>query len=226
MSIYATLWKLKFPQHGDDYPGCEWITVTAQGVPAHIGARGDDPFADFLPPPVRAGKDGEPEYLRAVVFVTEQTPKGTPRSGQEYVSPLLVLSGEAYARVSFEALHARLCDALRGDRPRVAATVHAPDGRTRIVFEDGTAGDARSASARFGQWAPEAASIRLLDVVALTEDVAVMRLRRGQVGTVVEILAPEVHEIEFCDDEGRTCASTALSASRLLVLRYRPQVTA
>ena len=33
MSIYATLWQLKFPRDGDDYPGCEWITVTAQGVP-------------------------------------------------------------------------------------------------------------------------------------------------------------------------------------------------
>ena len=30
MSIYATLWKLKFPRHGDYYLGCEWITVTAQ----------------------------------------------------------------------------------------------------------------------------------------------------------------------------------------------------
>ena len=36
MSIYATLWMLKFPRDGDDYPGCEWITVTAQGVPVRI----------------------------------------------------------------------------------------------------------------------------------------------------------------------------------------------
>ena len=71
-----------------------------------------------------------------------------------------------------------------------------------------------------------AASIRLLDVVALTEDFPLLRLLRGQVGTVVEILAPQVYEVEFCDDEGRTYASTALSASRLLVLRYRPQITA
>ena len=71
-----------------------------------------------------------------------------------------------------------------------------------------------------------AASIRLLDVVALTEDVPLMRLLRGQVGTVVEVVAPEVYEVEFCDDEGRTYASTALSASQLLVLRYRPQIAA
>ncbi|OGA64933.1 MAG: hypothetical protein A3G81_19755 [Betaproteobacteria bacterium RIFCSPLOWO2_12_FULL_65_14] len=141
MSIYATLWKLKFPKHGDDYPECEWITVTAQGVPAYIGAEADDPFADFLSPPVRAGKDAEPERLRAVVFVTERTPKGTARNPQEYVGPLLVLTGEAYAGMSFEALHARLCDALRGDKPRVIATAHVPGRPTRIFFEDGTAAE-------------------------------------------------------------------------------------
>ena len=37
MSIYATLWWLKFPRCGDDYVGCESIRVTAQGVPAHVG---------------------------------------------------------------------------------------------------------------------------------------------------------------------------------------------
>jgi len=71
-----------------------------------------------------------------------------------------------------------------------------------------------------------AASIRLLDVVALTEEVQAKRLLRGQVGTVVEVLAPGVYEVEFCDDEGRTYTSTALSASQLLVLHYRPQIAA
>jgi hypothetical protein len=28
MSIYATLWSLQFPRYGDDYVGCEWISVT------------------------------------------------------------------------------------------------------------------------------------------------------------------------------------------------------
>ena len=32
MSIYATLWHLHFPRHGDAYAGCEWIDVLAQGV--------------------------------------------------------------------------------------------------------------------------------------------------------------------------------------------------
>lgn len=44
--------------------------------------------------------------------------------------------------------------------------------------------------------------VQLLDVVALTEDRPDQGLRRGQVGTVVEVLAPGVYEVEFCDDEG------------------------
>lgn len=27
MSIYATLWQLKFPAAGDEFPGCEWLGV-------------------------------------------------------------------------------------------------------------------------------------------------------------------------------------------------------
>jgi len=149
MSIYATLWQLKFPRDGDDYLGCEWITVIAQGVPPHIGSptpgcgyEDGDPFAAFLPPPVLTNDDGEAEYLRAVVFVTEHTPKGTDRSPQEYVHPLLVLTGEAYATMTFDALYTHICNALRGDKPRVVATYLAPDGRSRILFEDGTAKEA------------------------------------------------------------------------------------
>jgi hypothetical protein len=38
MSIYATLWTLKFPKEGDEHLGCEWIEVSAQAVPAHVGS--------------------------------------------------------------------------------------------------------------------------------------------------------------------------------------------
>jgi hypothetical protein len=145
MSIYATLWKLKFPKEGDEFPGCEWITVTAQGVPAHIGSpRGGssygvgDPYAAFLPAPVDTNEDGEAKYMRAVVFVTERTAKGTARSPQEYVNSLLVLTGEAYANMTFETLHKRICNALRGNRPRVVATSLLPGGRVHVFFEDGT----------------------------------------------------------------------------------------
>jgi hypothetical protein len=62
----------------------------------------------------------------------------------------------------------------------------------------------------------------LLDVVALTEDLPQHGLRRGQVGTVVEVLAPDVVEVEFSDDEGRTYAMAALRADQLMVLHYEP----
>ena len=68
----------------------------------------------------------------------------------------------------------------------------------------------------------ESRSIRVLDVVALVEDVADRGLRRGQVGTVVERLGPEVFEVEFSDNEGRTYATLALRADQLIVLYYQP----
>ncbi len=68
--------------------------------------------------------------------------------------------------------------------------------------------------------------IHLLDVVALTEDLPKHGLLRGQVGTVVEELAPGVFEVEFSDDEGRTYASVAVAAARMMVLRYQPALAA
>jgi len=65
-------------------------------------------------------------------------------------------------------------------------------------------------------------TIQLLDVVALTEDVSERGLSRGQVGTVVESLAPGVYEVEFCDNDGHTYAMLGLRADQLMVLRYRP----
>ena len=65
-------------------------------------------------------------------------------------------------------------------------------------------------------------TIDILDVVALTEDLPERGLYRGQVGTVVESLAPGVFEIEFSDGEGRAYASLALEAGQLLVLQYEP----
>jgi hypothetical protein len=66
------------------------------------------------------------------------------------------------------------------------------------------------------------AGIGLLDVVALTESLPSRQLERGQVGTVVEVLAPGIFEVEFSDDQGRTYASLALRADQLMVLHYEP----
>jgi hypothetical protein len=62
--------------------------------------------------------------------------------------------------------------------------------------------------------------INTLDVVALLEDVPARGLVRGQVGTVVEKLAPSVFEVEFSDNSGRTYATLAAPADKLLVLRH------
>lgn len=66
------------------------------------------------------------------------------------------------------------------------------------------------------------AAIRILDVVALTEDLPEHGLQRGQVGTVVERLAEEVFEVEFSDEDGRAYAMLALSEGQLMVLRHQP----
>lgn len=63
---------------------------------------------------------------------------------------------------------------------------------------------------------------KLLDVVALLEDIPDHGLRRGQVGTIVEELAPDVFEVEFSDDNGRTYALLALRVDQLIVLHYEP----
>jgi len=64
-------------------------------------------------------------------------------------------------------------------------------------------------------------SPQLLDVVALLADLPSHGLRRGQVGTVVEMLGGAC-EVEFSDEEGRTYAQAALVPEQLLVLHHRP----
>lgn len=62
------------------------------------------------------------------------------------------------------------------------------------------------------------AKIKLLDTVALVSDLPERKLKRGEVGTVLEILAPDVFEVEFSDDEGQTYAELALRGDQLIVL--------
>ena len=66
------------------------------------------------------------------------------------------------------------------------------------------------------------AELEKLSVVALTEDLPVKGLKRGQVGTIVEDLAPGVYEVEFGDDQGRTYASAALHSNQLMRLYHEP----
>ena len=60
----------------------------------------------------------------------------------------------------------------------------------------------------------------LLDVVALLHDIPTRNLQKGMVGTIVEILAEGVFEVEFCDKNGRTISMEALPANALLVLQF------
>lgn len=67
---------------------------------------------------------------------------------------------------------------------------------------------------------------KLLDVVALLEAVPAHGLHCGQVGTVVEKMAPDVFEVEFSDDNGRTYALRALRSNQLIVLHDEPALAA
>ena len=64
--------------------------------------------------------------------------------------------------------------------------------------------------------------MEILAVVALLGDLPEKGLVRGQVGTIMEILAPDVYEVEFSDDSGRTYASLALRADQLMRLHHQP----
>ena len=68
--------------------------------------------------------------------------------------------------------------------------------------------------------------IKLLDVTALLEDVPAEGLRRGEVGTVVEVFTeqpdiPGAFLVEFSDNTGEAYAFVALRADQLLRLQYR-----
>ncbi len=64
--------------------------------------------------------------------------------------------------------------------------------------------------------------MKLLDVVALLEELPELGLYRGQVGTIVEEYEPNVFEVEFSDMEGRAYALETLSIAQLMNLYYQP----
>jgi len=69
-------------------------------------------------------------------------------------------------------------------------------------------------------------AIKLFDVVALTVDLPEYHLRRGQVGTVVELLSNgTAFEVEFSDRDGRAYESLGLRPDQFMVLHYEPVAT-
>jgi len=69
--------------------------------------------------------------------------------------------------------------------------------------------------------APE---LKLHDVVALLEPLPEHGLRRGQLGTIIDVYETGVYEVEFADTRGQTYASLTLRAEQLLPLHQEPVV--
>jgi len=64
---------------------------------------------------------------------------------------------------------------------------------------------------------------KLLDIVALTIDLPEYNLLRGQVGTIVEILADgAAFEVEFSDRNGQTYELVGLRPEQIMVLNFEP----
>jgi hypothetical protein len=125
MSIYATLAHIGIKRFGDK----AFVDILVQGVPPHIDDVG--PAWDFLPPPV----DPDGTTMRAVFVVELGDEKGTPRCGQEYVKPLLVMTGKEYEEVRFADFIAKVEDALDvkyGRRP--GAIFFGPDGTEKNIY--------------------------------------------------------------------------------------------
>lgn len=61
---------------------------------------------------------------------------------------------------------------------------------------------------------PSLPQFQVLDVVALKHDLPEHNLTAGQVGTLVEHLAPNVYEVDFSDDDGQTYAMLPLHTSQ------------
>ncbi|HXM46375.1 MAG TPA: DUF4926 domain-containing protein [Pyrinomonadaceae bacterium] len=68
--------------------------------------------------------------------------------------------------------------------------------------------------------------IKLLDVVALVEDLDSEGLRRGEVGTVVEEWKEGVFEVEFSDNSGKPYAFAALRPEQMMKLHFRKEEAA
>ena len=76
---------------------------------------------------------------------------------------------------------------------------------------------------KHNQESAEKGKIKLLDVVALTQDVPEHNLKRGEVGTIVEILSNgEAFEVKFSDDNGQMYKCLSFPASQLEVFHQEP----
>ncbi len=63
--------------------------------------------------------------------------------------------------------------------------------------------------------------IKILDVVAVVEEIPEHGLKRGEVGTVVDRWKDGTFEVEFSDDTGEAYAFVALQSKQIMLLYYR-----
>ena len=63
--------------------------------------------------------------------------------------------------------------------------------------------------------------IKLLDVVALVENLESEGLQRGEGGTVVEQWKDGVFEVEFSDNSGKSYAFAAVRPDQIMKLHFR-----
>ncbi len=68
--------------------------------------------------------------------------------------------------------------------------------------------------------------IKILDAVAIVEDLPELGLRRGEVGTVVDAWKDGAFEVEFSDESGEAYNFVALQADKLMPLYYRQREAA
>ena len=64
--------------------------------------------------------------------------------------------------------------------------------------------------------------MKLLDIVALLQDLPELGLYRGNVGTIVEEYEPGIYEVEFSDTSGKAYAIETLQANQLMPLYHHP----
>ena len=70
------------------------------------------------------------------------------------------------------------------------------------------------------------AGLKLLDVVAVLNDLPEEKLTKGQVGTIVEELDEGVYEVEFADKKGKTITSLALKTQDIMLLHFEMESVA
>ena len=67
-------------------------------------------------------------------------------------------------------------------------------------------------------------NFNLFDVVIVNENIVDKNLKQGNIGTIVEVLAPDAFIVEFVDRKGEVYAESTLRASQLVKVLYESAV--